>query len=145
MRQKQQQENKNWQDQVIKNLISKDHELRQSNEDLRNNLNSYNNNESSERLQTQTGYETTEFTTDGALHIRNQEKSKYGVDFNREHSEAEADNYGRQLRNENESPLSGGQNEDQDNLYTTEMEEGEENDLKARKSIIRSELNDESF
>ena len=32
-----------------------------------------------------------------------------------------------------------------ENLYTTEMEEGEENDLKTRKSIIRSELQDGSM
>lgn len=35
--------------------------------------------------------------------------------------------------------------DDVENLYTTEMEEGEENDLKARKSIIRSELQDGSI
>ena len=35
--------------------------------------------------------------------------------------------------------------DDLENLYTTEMEEGEENDLKKRKSIIRSELQDGSM
>lgn len=73
----------------------------------------------------------------------------YAVDFSRDQSEVEtAENYGRQLRRDNEIPqqTSGGhQTEDLENIYTTEMEEGEEHDLKARKSIIRSELKDGSL
>ena len=55
----------------------------------------------SERLHTLTGYETTEFTTDGSLHLRSKGK-KFGVDFNKEQSETETETDARQLLNQNE-------------------------------------------
>ena len=98
--------------------------------------------------QAATGFETTEFTTDGghsSIHQRSK-AHKYAVDFKRDGSlAAEAENYSRQLRKDSEEQAANYPTEDLENLYTTEMEEGEENDLKASKSIIRSELKDGSI
>lgn len=106
-----------WQDQVISNLISRERDQ-----------------DSSQRLVTQTGYETTEFTTDSAganQHLRSTKKKdqnqNFAVDFTRDHSESD-------LRKAAQTQV----NEDLENLYTTEGEENE-----TRKSIIRSELKDE--
>ena len=49
------------------------------------------------------------------------------------------------LLKQNEQSNQQSPSDDVENLYTTEMEEGEENDLKTRKSIIRSELQDGSI
>ena len=98
----------------------------------------------SQRLNTLTGYETTEFTTDGSLHLRSKGQ-KFAVDFNKEQLETEAENEASMLLKQNEQSNQQSPSDDVENLYTTEMEEGEENDLKTRKSIIRSELQDGSI
>ena len=51
--------------------------------------------ELSERMQNVTG-ETTEFTTDGVIQKRsNKGSKKYSVDFSRDQTAAEIENYGR--------------------------------------------------
>lgn len=129
---------------MIQNLINKDKDLQDSNNQSRTKLDNSSSGDVGERLHTLTGYETTEFTTDGSSHPRS-EGNKLGVDFNRDHSEAQRELDGRQLAAHNSLLQRGSSNnEDVENIYTTEMEEGEENDLKTRKSIIRSELKDGS-
>lgn len=82
MRQKQLEEDKNWQQRVINNLINKDQELKESNSEVREKTD-MSAGDISQRLNTLTGYETTEFTTDGSLHLRSKGQ-KFAVDFNKE-------------------------------------------------------------
>ena len=133
-------EDKNWQESVISNLINKDKDLKESNDEVREQLD-LSTADMSDRLHTFTGYETTEFTTDDSLHLRSKGK-KFAVDFNKEQSGTETETDARLLLNQNELGQPSNNHDDVENLYTTEMEEGEENDLKTRKSIIRSELAD---